>query len=45
MGGEWKRKGLVLIAGGAGSGKTTLFVDSQLRMGKGYVLPKTGDDH
>lgn len=43
MGGEWKRKGLVLIAGGAGSGKTTLYVDSQLRMAKGYALPKTGE--
>lgn len=43
MGGEWKRKSLVLLMGGPGSGKTTLFVDSQLRMAKGYVNKVTGE--
>jgi replicative DNA helicase len=37
MGGEWKPKGCILIAGGAGSGKTTLWINSQKRMAKGYT--------
>ena len=37
LGGEWKPKGLIVIAGGAGSGKTTLFVNSEKRMAQGYT--------
>jgi replicative DNA helicase len=36
LGGEWKPKSLIIIAGGAGSGKTTLFVNSEKKMAKGY---------
>jgi len=37
MGNEWKPKGLIVIAGGVGSGKTTLWMNSQLKMAEGYV--------
>ncbi len=37
MGGEWKPKSVVLLAGGAGSGKTTLWMNSQKAMAKGYT--------
>lgn len=42
MGGEWKPRGLVLIAGGVGSGKTTLWLNSQKAMAKGYIASATG---
>lgn len=42
MGGEWKPKGLILLAGGVGSGKTTLWVNSAKAMAKGIVNPRTG---
>jgi replicative DNA helicase len=37
MGGEWRPKGLVVIAGGAGSGKTTFWINTSKRMAKGIV--------
>jgi replicative DNA helicase len=35
MGGEWRPKGLVILAGGAGSGKTTFWINTSKRMAKG----------
>ncbi len=43
MGGEWKPKGFVVIAGGVGSGKTTLWLNTQKAMAKGYVNQATGE--
>jgi replicative DNA helicase len=37
MGGEWKPKALIIAAGGAGSGKTALWLDSQKKMAQGYT--------
>jgi len=42
MGGEWKPQGLIILAGGVGSGKTTLWLNSAKHMAKGYVV-KTGE--
>jgi len=42
MGGEWKPKALIIAAGGAGSGKTALWLDSQKKMAQGYAS-KTGE--
>jgi len=41
MGGEWKPKGLILIAGGVGSGKTTFWVNSAKAMAQGIINPRT----
>ena len=43
MGGEWKPKGLILVAGGVGSGKTTFWVNSAKAMAKGIINPRTGE--
>lgn len=43
MGGEWKPQGLILLAGGVGSGKTTLWVNSAKAMAKGVLHPRTGE--
>ncbi len=43
MGGEWKPKSLVVMVGGAGSGKTVLIVNSQKHMAKGYPNKRTGE--
>src|SRR5215216_2885930 len=43
MGGEWKPKGLILLAGGVGSGKTTFWVNSAKAMAKGILNPRTGE--
>jgi replicative DNA helicase len=43
MGGEWKPKGLILLAGGVGSGKTTFWVNSAKAMAKGIMNPRTGE--
>jgi len=37
MGGEYRPKGLIVLAGGAGSGKTTFWCDSSRRMAKGIT--------
>lgn len=37
MGGEWPNKGLVVLAGGAGSGKTTFWMNSSKKMAKGII--------
>ncbi len=42
MGGEWRPKGLVVIAGGAGSGKTTFWMNSSKKMAQG-IINKHGD--
>ena len=36
MGGEWKPKGAIILAGGTGSGKTTFWTNIQKKMAKGY---------
>jgi replicative DNA helicase len=37
LGGEYKPKGLLIWAGGVGSGKTTLWINSQKKMAQGYT--------
>lgn len=37
LGGEWKPKSLIVLAGGTGAGKTTLWMNMQYRMAKGYM--------
>lgn len=37
MGGEWRPKGLIVMAGAPGSGKTTLWINSSKKMAQGYV--------
>lgn len=43
MGGEYRPGGLIIMAGGAGSGKTTFWVNSAKKMAQGYLNKKTGE--
>lgn len=43
MGGEYRPGGLIVWAGGAGTGKTTLYVNSAKRMAQGYAHKHTGE--
>lgn len=43
MGGEWRPGGLIVMAGGAGTGKTTFYVNSAKKMAKGYVNKITSE--
>lgn len=42
MGGEWKPKSFIVLAGDVGTGKTTLWINSSKKMAQGYVELKTG---
>lgn len=43
MGGEWHPGGLIIMAGGPGTGKTTFYINSAKKMAQGYTHKKTGE--